>query len=67
MGRIKRPDRTFIYISPLKDCQNQEAEELASLVERFMIESAELLIDFTQCRVKQIYEATDKFMKGKIK
>lgn len=64
MNKLDRPDRQLIYISPLKKCENEQARQLASLVETFMIESAEFLIELTECRTKQIYEKVDELLRG---
>lgn len=65
MNKIKKPDRGFVYFSPLKNCENENARQLASLVEQFLIDNIELQIEFAACRVEQIYKHADKFMKGK--
>lgn len=59
-------DKKFLYISPLKDCDNEYALQMAKLIENSMLESVNLLIDFTECRVKQIYEYADKLMKEEL-
>lgn len=66
MSKVEKPDRSFIYFSPLKNCENENARLLASLVEQFFIDSIELQIDFAACKVEQIYKYADKFMKGKL-
>lgn len=63
MNKIEQPDRTFVYFSPLKNCENENARQLASLVEQFLIDNIKLQIEFATCRVEQIYKHADKFMK----
>lgn len=63
MPKIEKPDRKFVYVSPLKDCENEAAKLVASLVEQFMISNIEMQIDLARCKIKQIYEHADKFMK----
>lgn len=65
MSKVKSPDRNFIYISPLKNCENENAKLLASLVEQFLINNIEIQIDIARCKVQQIYNHADKYMKGK--
>lgn len=65
MTKIKSPDRNFIYISPLKNCKNGIAQQIASLVEQFLIRNIEIQIDFAHTKVKQIYNHADEYMKGK--
>lgn len=60
MSRIKKPDREFVYLSPLKDCKNENAKQLASLVESFMLENINLQLEFIECRAKQIYDYVSK-------
>ena len=64
MTKVKLPDRNFIYISPLKNCENETAAQIASLVEQFLMKNIEIQIDFARCQVEQIYKHADKFMKG---
>lgn len=66
MSKVEKPDRSFIYFSPLKNCENKEARQLASLVELFLIDNIDLQIKFAACRVEQIYKYADKFMKRKL-
>ena len=63
MPKIQKPDRKFVYISPLKACENENARLIAGLVEQFMIENIEMQIELAQCKIKQIYKYADKFMK----
>lgn len=63
MAKIEKPDRKFVYISPLKGCENENARLIAGLVEQFMIGNIEMQIELAQCKIKQIYEHADKFMK----
>ena len=65
MLKVKSPDRNFIYISPLKNCENENAKLLAFLVEQFLINNIEIQIDIARCKVQQIYNHADKYMKGK--
>lgn len=65
MTKVKSPDRKFIYISPLKNCENETAAQIASLVEQFLLDNIEIQIDFAQNKVKQIYNHADEYMKGK--
>lgn len=65
MKKIEKPDRSFVYFSPLKNCENENARQLASLVEHILIDNIKLQIEFVACRVEQIYKHSDKFMKGK--
>lgn len=66
MRKVQKPDRQFVYISPLKDCQNENARLLAGFVEQFMIDNIEMQIELAQCKIKQIYEHADKFMKERM-
>lgn len=59
MPKIDKQDIKFVYISPLKNCEN----EAAKLVEQFMISSIEMQIDLAQFKIEQIYKHADKFMK----
>lgn len=63
MPKIQKPDRKFVYISPLKGRENENACLIAGLVEQFMISNIEMQIELAQCKIKQIYEHADKFMK----
>lgn len=63
MTKVKSPDRNFIYISPLKNCENETAQQIASLVEQFFMKNIEIQIGFARCQVEQIYKHADKFMK----
>jgi hypothetical protein len=63
MPKIQKPDRKFVYISPLKGCENENACLIAGLVEQFMISSIEMQIELVQGKIKQIYKYADKFMK----
>lgn len=65
MTKVKSPDRNFIYISPLKNCENETAQQIASLVERFLLDNIEIQIELAQAKVKQIYNHADEYMKGK--
>lgn len=65
MAKVKLPDRKFIYFSPLKNCENEVAQQIASLVEQFLVKNIDIQIDFAQTKVKQIYNHADKYMKGK--
>lgn len=65
MTKIKSPDRKFIYISPLKNCENGIAQQIASLVEQFLINNIEIQIELARVKVKQIYNHADEYMKGK--
>lgn len=65
MAKVKSPDRKFIYFSPLKNCENEEAKLMASLVELFLMNNIEMQIEFAQLKVEQIYKHADEFMKGK--
>lgn len=47
----------------MKDCENENACLIAGLVEQFMISNIEMQIELAQCKIKQIYEHADKFMK----
>lgn len=67
MPKIQKPDRKFVYISPLKDCENEAAKLIASLVEQFMVSSIEMQIDLAQFKIEQIYKHADKFMKERRK
>lgn len=42
MPKIQKPDRQFVYRSPLRDCENENACLLAGLVEQFMISNIEM-------------------------
>lgn len=64
MAKVKSPDRKFIYFSPLKNCENEKAKLMASLVELFLMNNIEMQIEFAQCKVEQIYKHADEFMKG---
>lgn len=44
MPKIQKPDRKFVYISPLKACENENARLIAGLVEQFMIDNIEMQI-----------------------
>lgn len=66
MPKIQKPDRKFVYISPLKDCENENACLIAGLVEQFMISNIEMQIELAQCKIKQIYKHADKFMKERM-
>lgn len=65
MTKVKSPDRNFIYISPLKNCENETAAQIASLVEQFLINNIEIQIELARVKVKQIYNHADEYMKGK--
>lgn len=65
MAKVKSPNRKFIYFSPLKNCENEEAKLMASLVELFLMNNIEMQIEFAQLKVEQIYKHADEFMKGK--
>lgn len=65
MTKIKSPDRSFIYVSPLKNCENEVAQRIASLVEQFLIDNIEIQIELARTKVKQIYNHADEYMKGK--
>lgn len=67
MPKIDKPDRKFVYISPLKNCENEAAKLIASLVEQFMVSSIEMQIDLAQFKIEQIYKHADKFMKERSK
>lgn len=67
MPKIQKPDRKFVYISPLKGCENEAAKLIASLVEQFMVSSIEMQIDLAQFKIEQIYKHADKFMKERRK
>lgn len=64
MAKVKSPDRNFIYFSPLKNCENETAQQIASLVEQFLINNIEIQIELAQAKVKQIYNYTNEYMKG---
>lgn len=64
MAKVKSPDRSFIYFSPLKNCENEKAKLIASLIEQFLMNNIEIQIEITQCKVEQIYKHADEFMKG---
>lgn len=63
----KREDgfRTIIYKSPLDGLENENARQLAELVEQFMVESLDMQALFIACRVRQIYDYADKQLKEK--
>ena len=65
MAKIMHPNRKFIYLSPLKDCKNETAKLLASLIESFMLENISIQIDMVECKVKQAYDYTCKEMEKK--
>lgn len=65
MTTVKSPDRNFIYISPLKNCENEIAQQIASLVEQFLLNNIEIQIEWAQAKAKQIYNHADEYMKGK--
>lgn len=48
MPKIQKPDRKFVYISPLKGCENENACLIAGLVEQFMISNIEMQIELVQ-------------------
>lgn len=63
--KIRNPDRQFVYFSPLKDCENASARQLASVVEKSLLENIALQIEFAECRIKQIYQYAEKLMNSK--
>lgn len=63
MTKIKRSDRKLVYISPLKNCENEKAKLIADFVEHFLIDSIEIQLDVIRCRVEQIYKHADAFMR----
>lgn len=65
MSKVKKPDRAFVYISPIKDCEDEIALQLARITERTMLENISLQIDYAECRVKQVYEYAHKLNKRK--
>lgn len=67
MPKIYKPDRKFVYISLLKNCENEAAKLIASLVEQFMVSNIEMQINLAQCKIEQIYKHADKFMKERSK
>lgn len=52
MPKIEKPDRKFVYVSPLKDCENENACLIAGLVEQFMISNIEMHICNFGCFVR---------------
>lgn len=57
--------KQFTYISPLKDCKNENARLIASLVEQFMLDIVEVTVEFINVRTMQIYNEAEKLLKMK--
>ncbi len=63
----KHSDKTFYYISPLKNCEEERAKQVANLIEASMLELIDLQIWIIQNYVSRAYDRTVKMIKSEEK